>query len=249
MDQKISVGQKISTALADIEAATGRLLASAAALTGAQASEPSRLPGWTRGHVLTHVARNADGLANLLRWARTGTETPMYASAGARDADIEAGATRTAAALAADVRESAAAFAREAALVPAEGWATMVRALAGPPFPARGILLRRLGEVEIHHTDLGLAYQPHDWPEEFVAAYFPVVARSWAGRSDAPPCLIWPTGGPEPLPVGPEGLEATGPMVTGPATDLLAWLLGRTQGEGLAVEPPGGELPALPAWR
>ena len=56
--------------------------------------EPSRLPGWTRGHVVTHVARNAEGLCRLLRWARTGIETPMYPSIQARDAAIEAGAGR-----------------------------------------------------------------------------------------------------------------------------------------------------------
>src|SRR6516164_11535621 len=84
--------------------ATDRLLASAAALTDATAREPSALPGWTRGHVLTHVARNADGLGNLLRWARTGTKTPMYASREARAASIEAGAGRPAAELTADVR-------------------------------------------------------------------------------------------------------------------------------------------------
>jgi len=31
-------------------------------------------------------------MVNLLSWARTGTETPMYASAESRNADIEAGA-------------------------------------------------------------------------------------------------------------------------------------------------------------
>ncbi|MGH3331970.1 MAG: maleylpyruvate isomerase N-terminal domain-containing protein, partial [Nocardioidaceae bacterium] len=41
---------------------------------------PSRLPDWTRGHVVTHVARNAEGLVRLLAWARTGIETPMYPS-------------------------------------------------------------------------------------------------------------------------------------------------------------------------
>ena len=41
---------------------------------------PSLLPGWTRAHVLAHVAGNADALVNLLTWARTGEETPMYAS-------------------------------------------------------------------------------------------------------------------------------------------------------------------------
>ncbi|HZC40516.1 MAG TPA: maleylpyruvate isomerase N-terminal domain-containing protein, partial [Streptosporangiaceae bacterium] len=82
--------QEISSELAGIQHATGRLLDTIAGLTEAQARAPSLLPGWTRAHVLTHIARNADGLANLLRWARTGTQTPMYASAGARDADIEA---------------------------------------------------------------------------------------------------------------------------------------------------------------
>ena len=41
---------------------------------------PSGLPGWTRAHVLTHVARNADAMINLLTWARTGVPTPAYAS-------------------------------------------------------------------------------------------------------------------------------------------------------------------------
>ena len=59
---------------ARIDAATSRLTAAAAGLTDAQAREPSRLPGWSRGHVLTHLARNADGLRNLLIWARTGIE-------------------------------------------------------------------------------------------------------------------------------------------------------------------------------
>ena len=84
----------ISQSMASIAAATGRLLTVAGTLTDAEVAEPSLLPGWTRGHVLTHLARNADGLANLLRWAGTGIETPVYASAQARAADIAAGAGR-----------------------------------------------------------------------------------------------------------------------------------------------------------
>ncbi|HEX7266491.1 MAG TPA: maleylpyruvate isomerase N-terminal domain-containing protein, partial [Streptosporangiaceae bacterium] len=106
---------EISGQLARVGEATDRLLATAAALSDAQAREPSLLPGWSRGHVLTHIARNADGLANLLRWARTGRETPMYPSAASRSADIEAGAGRRAAELTADVEGTAAAFAAEAA--------------------------------------------------------------------------------------------------------------------------------------
>src|SRR5580700_9053467 len=121
-----------SHSLDRLAAATGRLLASATALTGAQLREPSLLPGWSRGHVLTHIARNADGMVNLLRWARTGTPAPMYASAESRAADIEAGAGRPAAGLTADVRESAAALAAAAADMPDGAWTAQVRALHGP---------------------------------------------------------------------------------------------------------------------
>src|ERR1051326_147069 len=113
---------EVSHSLARLAAATARLLATATALSDAQAREPSLLPGWTRGHVLAHLARNADGMVNLLRWARTGTETPMYASAEGRAADIEAGAGRPAADLTADVRESAATLATEAAAMPDDAW-------------------------------------------------------------------------------------------------------------------------------
>src|SRR6266567_8535421 len=70
---------------ARLAGATDRLLATAAGLTDRQAREPSLLPGWSRGHVLVHLARNADGLRNLLIWARTGVVTPQYPSQQARD--------------------------------------------------------------------------------------------------------------------------------------------------------------------
>jgi uncharacterized protein (TIGR03083 family) len=98
---------EVSHYLGHIQEATGRLLATSAALTDAQAREPSLLPGWTRGHVFTHIARNADGMVNLLRGACTGTPIPIYPSTGARDDDIMAGADRPAVDLATDVRESA----------------------------------------------------------------------------------------------------------------------------------------------
>jgi hypothetical protein len=49
---------------------------------------PSLLPGWTRGHVLTHLARNAEGGTRLLGWARTGIPSCEYESVTARAAAI-----------------------------------------------------------------------------------------------------------------------------------------------------------------
>ena len=74
-----------------VEAATARLLSSVQTLDAAALAAPSLLPGWTRGHVCSHVDRNADSLVNLLTSARTGVDIPQYASAEARDEGIEVG--------------------------------------------------------------------------------------------------------------------------------------------------------------
>jgi maleylpyruvate isomerase len=239
-----------------IDKATGRLTAAADGLTDGQAREPSGLPGWSRGHVLTHVARNADGLRNLLIWARTGVPTPPYPSQEARNAGIEAGAARTAAELAGDVRESAAAFASEAARVPAESWSVMV---AAPEHPAWFTLCRRLGEIEIHHVDLDAGYGPADWPAPFVADQLEWVTGQFAGRDGVPPCLLELSDTGQRLVLGPPGApgEAREGEVTvsGPACWMLAWLIGRDPGRALTVrtgqEPAGGTgalPPKLPNW-
>src|SRR5262249_37791565 len=139
----------------------------AAAITDQQAREPSALPGWSRGHVLAHLARNADSLRNLLTWARTGIETPQYASLDARTEGIEAGAGRPAAELLADLDATAAEFDAEAGRLPDAAWDVPVHGLSGPDHPAWYSLWRRLTEVEFHHVDLAAGYLPADWPAEF----------------------------------------------------------------------------------
>ena len=176
--------------LARIQEATGRLAVTAGALTDGQAREASLLPGWSRGHVLTHIARNADGLGNLLVWARTGIETPQYPSRQAREDGIEAGAHRPAAELSADVAQSATEFADEVARVPAAAWDVPVHGLNGPGHPAWFTLFRRLTEVEIHHADLGAGYGPSDWPAAFVADELERVTGQFAGRDDVPACVL-----------------------------------------------------------
>ncbi|MDT4991262.1 MAG: maleylpyruvate isomerase [Actinoplanes sp.] len=149
-----------------IDDATTLLLETAGGLSDDDARQPSLLPGWSRGHVLTHIARSGDVLCRLLDGARTGVPATGYASAQARDDAIEAGAGRRAAELTADVRDSAAAFRAAVLAMPAESWSTPV-ALGGRSVPASYLMTQRLVEIELHHVDLGAGYQPSDWPTTF----------------------------------------------------------------------------------
>jgi maleylpyruvate isomerase len=188
--------------------------------------------------VLSHIARNADGMVNLVTWARTGVRTPAYASPQARAADIEAGARRPVAELIADIRDSAARFAEAASTVPAEAWSVEVVLPSGPTLAAL-LPWKRLREVEVHHVDLGAAYTPADWPESFTYRLLREVTGDLNDVSLAPR----PASPDEPATVEFAG----GPSVSGPAHALAAWLAGRSAGDGLSVHPTG-PLPAVPDW-
>src|SRR4051794_31115913 len=90
-----------------VVAATQRLLGSTIVVSDEEWAAPSRLPGWSRGHVATHLARQADGLGRLVDGAATGVRQPMYDSPEARTAEIEQGAGRTGLELQTDLDTSA----------------------------------------------------------------------------------------------------------------------------------------------
>jgi maleylpyruvate isomerase len=225
-----------------IQSATDRLLDSLAGLTDQQARQPSRLPGWSRGHLLTHVSRNADGMCNLLHWARTGIPTPMYREPDGRDADIEAGSGRPAAELIRDVADSARRWQQAAAELTEDDWQAEIRRRpAHPPERAVNLLDGRLLEVEFHHVDLELGYRLTDSPPEVIELALAYCHRRYrldqaflAVLSDTGQRLDFPDG------AGPT-LE-----VLGTAADLLGWITGR--GGPTALSTVGGPLPVLPAW-
>src|SRR5919112_2556425 len=101
-----------------LEEQTALVVQTARGLDDAAVRGPSLCPGWTRGHLLTHLARNADGLVNVAHSAVSGHLVPMYKSAAARNADVEAGAGRPAATLATDVENAAQRLAEELRRVP-----------------------------------------------------------------------------------------------------------------------------------
>lgn len=232
------------TAVAALAAATGRLIATAERLTDAEVRTRSTLPGWSRGHVLTHLARNADALRNLLIWAATGVETPMYVSNEARDADIEAGSGRPASDLLADLQATCELFGNAAAGLPRDRLDEIVRMRSGREILARDVPGRRLIEVEFHHVDLDAGYTPAHWPDEFVADTLAGAATALSDDQRWPALVLAADDTGDSYAIGP--LAAAGPVeVSGPQTALLAWLSGRSRGDGLRHTDP---LPVLPAW-
>jgi maleylpyruvate isomerase len=152
-----------------IDDATQRLLGTARMMAEPDLRQPSLLPGWTRAHVLAHLARGADAMRSLLIGARSGQDRPAYASSDARDADIERGAAQAARDLVTDVADSAMALRTVARQLPDQAWAHPVRVPGSAPFPAAQLLTRRLVEVELHHCDLAAGYSPADWPDSFAS--------------------------------------------------------------------------------
>jgi maleylpyruvate isomerase len=172
---------------------------------------PSLLPGWTVGHVLTHLARNADGLTGMVDAAAAGRVGVMYPGGlDQRAADIEAGAARPAADLAADVVAAGAALEAAWSRLTDDIWITgKGRAPLGER-AVRDLPFTRWREVEMHLADLGLAsFSFEDWDPEYVRRELRLQVLGFRARR--------PMGNPE-LP--PAALSLS------PAR-RLAWLVGR----------------------
>ncbi|NND76506.1 MAG: maleylpyruvate isomerase family mycothiol-dependent enzyme [Ilumatobacter sp.] len=178
---------------------------------------PSRLPGWTKGHVLAHLVNSGDGHASIFDAAARGEIVAQYPHGPeGRSADIEAGASRPFAEQRDALRRS---------IWQLEGtWATSnwdgsgitprggVVALTELPF-------LRLREVAIHHIDLDIGHDFSDLADEYVRIELKRLEMTWAARQPM---------GMTPL---PDAALALDPPLR------LAWLTGRASIDGL--EPAG----------
>jgi maleylpyruvate isomerase len=167
-----------------------RFLGTAQALTDDELRDASGLPGWTRAHVLTHVARAADSRTRMLRAAQAGRVGRQYPSEEARAEAIAAGACRPPAVIRADahraVRDCLTAIRRH----PSQLWDAPAIWLRAARRPVRGVVPSLRGELEYHHVDLAAGYQPADWPGDFVATELSRVTGLMDRRADAPPMTL-----------------------------------------------------------
>lgn len=202
-------------------AAHQRLLSSLDGLTDHECRQPSLLPGWSRGHVLTHLARNADSHVHLLGAASNGEIAEQYpGGVESRNQAIEDGSNRSAADLTKDVRRSI--YALEAAWAGATPttWAGEGRTARGAVIPMSDIVFLRWREVEVHHADLGRELGWQQWSDLYVRLELERQIMMWRSRK----------------PMGLTVLPQAAMQL--PPARRLAWLLGRVEVEGLPKPDP-----------
>jgi len=211
------------------------------ALTEEQLAAPSLLPGWSRAHVVAHVALNGGSLAAVIRGLVHANPVAMYESDEQRDADIE----ELGHAEPSELRErhlvATTEFADAVALMDESHWSGRIDRLpGGPAWPMVTVVPTRRRELEIHHADLGTSYTRADWPADFVVE---LLDATTVDHASAGPFRVHATDLGLDWFVGDGG----GPTVMGSGADLGWWLTGRGGGEGLTCE--FGQPPALGPWR
>lgn len=204
-----------------VQTATQQLLGDTITVTDQGWRAPSLLPGWSRGHVATHLARNADALHRLVNGSIAGRQVPMYASDGDRDAEIEQGAHRSGLDLQIDLDTSAERLSEAFASVPTAQWDAMVTMRGGSVKPLRALPLGRLAEVLLHHLDLEQGLGLSDLQPEPARWVIDWTVDRITGRGQAPDLTLLATDGQR------WQLGAGGRELTGETGFLLGWLTGR----------------------
>jgi maleylpyruvate isomerase len=198
-----------------------RFQSAIAGLSDSDVKRPSRLPGWTVAHVLTHVARNADSHRVRAEAAKRGEVVDQYPGGYAgRSAAIDAGAFRAASELISDVRASAEAMESAWRTVPGPAWVNGTRDVSGQMRPLHDLPARRMQELEVHLVDLDIGVTHQDWTSEFVDVWLPRMRQSLVERL-------------------PEGTRPPAPGVID-ERDELAWLYGRLRRADLPELGPWG---------
>lgn len=227
------------------------------------ARAPSALPGWSRAHVVSHLARHADSHVRMLQGLRNGQSVAQYAGgAQSRKREIERAVGRKSSSLVDDFKRANEALFAVWEELPPHMWDQEVEAYGGRR-PAALLAWARWRELEVHHVDLDLGFGREHWPLAFVMTALQRVlddlprrqrqempAGTWAVETTDRPgrWVVHSAGDPEaPLVVeaDPSTDEVAG-RVAGPAADVLAWLLGRLPTDQL-VHDGDEHIAALPA--
>lgn len=211
-------------------------------LSDEQWGEPSVLPGWTRGHVVAHLALNAEGFNRALDGIQDGKSQAIYDSDGSRDTAIEELATADPAAIRDRYFAATTRLRHTFGALTSDQWEERVtRVPDAPEWPVATLPTFRRREVEIHHADLACSYSAADWPLDFTIGLLDLVVPNHRASDQSPAFTILATDLNQTWSVG-----ADSPVISGPANALAWWLVGRGDGQGLSSDR--GALPALGPW-
>lgn len=234
------MSRSLEDVLAWLDLGSAKVADAVRRISDADLDAPTALPGWTRRHLLAHLGFNAEALRRLVSWAATGTPSPMYASAAARNAEIEDGSRWEAQRLREFVAEHAAALRADLDALPAERWSAEVVTAQGRTVAATEIPWMRVREAAVHAVDLQAGVAFADLPEALCLALIDDVMARRATRGTDPAFGVDVAGRRWTVPGSGEPAA-----VTGSAAAVAQWLTGRGA-DGLATAP--GQLPALTPW-
>ena len=213
-------------------AATQRLLGDTIAISEQAWQEPSRLPGWTRAHVATHLARNADALVRAVDAVLMGRRGLMYDSDEDRELAIERGSERTGLELQIDLDTSDGRLNRRFNVLHSVPRDMMVELVPGSLLSCELLPLLRLNEVVLHHVDIDCGFE--------ITQVEPRIARL---------LLEWNTMGQPPTPhrsarlvsdtgfIAEVGQGGSPVVIEGPDGLLLGWFTGRPS-DAQAIDLP-----------
>jgi maleylpyruvate isomerase len=180
-----------------------RLVSAIAPLTDGEVTQPSKLPGWTRGHVLTHLAHKTATHIWLFEGAYVDEVRDQYPHGLVRaQADVEANAGRSAAELRSELIASFAGLEAAWGELPDSCWDREGICVPGPR-SMRQIVDRHLRDVEVHHVDLDIGYGPTDWPDVFVEGELAKRIADLPDRASRAALLAWLLGRAEAPALGP----------------------------------------------
>ena len=178
------------------------------------------------GHVLTHIARNADGHCNMFDGAAKGEVFAQYPGGMAQRVDeIEMGAHRRAAEIVDDLDRTITALEAKWVSATDEMWATgRCRSFTGE-MPLALQPFRRWREVEIHHHDLGAEFSWRDWSDEYTMRELEMTIAKLAPRLDDSAIALRSTDSPHVWTIPENSCSVI--EIRAPRRQLLAWLVDR----------------------
>ncbi len=138
------------------------LLAAADAMEDSAFAEPSRLPGWTRAHLVGHLALNARSHVHLLACAARGEAGDQYEE------------------LVGELRASIYVLEGAWAGANARAWSGTGTAASGAVLAMGDLPFLRWREVVVHLVDLDIGIGRDSWPELWVRHELERQKMAWA---------------------------------------------------------------------